>query len=68
MVVNKSENLKDHTLELNRKCEVINREIKAIGAKYQVGKEEIRVKLRLYENCLMPTLLFGHRKKQIKMK
>ena len=64
MVVNKSENLKDHILELNRKCEVIiNREIKAIGAKYQVGKEEIRVKLRLYENCLMPTLLFGHRKK-----
>ena len=51
--------MKDHILELNRKCEVINREIKAIGAKYQVGKEEIRVKLRLYENCVMPTLLFG---------
>ena len=48
MVINKSGNLKDHILELSRKCEVINREISAIGAKHQVGKEEIRVKVRLY--------------------
>ena len=54
MVINKSGNLKDHILELNRKCEVINREISAIGAKHQVGKEEIRVKLKIYETCLMP--------------
>ena len=33
-VINKSENLKDHILELNRKCEVINREISAIGVKH----------------------------------
>ena len=46
-VINKLGNLKGHILELNRKCEVINREIKAIGAKHQVGKEEIRVKLKL---------------------
>ena len=59
MVINKSGNLKDHILELNRKCEVINREISAIGAKHQVGKEEIRVKLKLYETYLMPTLLYG---------
>ena len=52
-------NLKDHILELNRKCEVINREISAIGAKHQVRKEEIRVKLKLYETCLMPALLYG---------
>ena len=52
-------NLKDHILELNRKCEVINREISAIGAKHQVGKEEIRVKLKLYKTCLMPALLYG---------
>ena len=55
MVINKSGNLKDHKLELNRKCEVINREISTIGAKHQVGKEEIRVKI--YETCLMPALL-----------
>ena len=33
-LINKSENLKDHILELNRKCEVINREISAIGVKH----------------------------------
>ena len=60
MVINKSRNLKDHILELNRKCEVINREIRTIGAKHQVGKEEIRDKLKLYETCLMPALLNGH--------
>ena len=59
MVINKSENLKDHILELNRKCEVINRDISAIGAKHQVGKAEIRVKLKLYETCLMPALQCG---------
>ena len=46
-------------LELNRKCEVINRAISASGSKHQVRKEEIRVKLKLYETCLMPALLYG---------
>ena len=50
MVINKSENLKDPTLGLKRKCDVINREISA-------GKEKIRVKLKIYETCLMPALL-----------
>ena len=58
MVINKLGNLKDHILELDRKCEVINREMSAVGAKHQVGKEEIRVKLKLYV-CLMPALLYG---------
>ena len=58
MVINKLGNLKDHILELDRKCEVINREIIAVGAKNQVGKEEIRVKLKLYV-CLIPALLYG---------
>ena len=51
--------MKDHILELNRKCEVINGEIIAIGAKPQVGKEEIRVKFKLYATCLVPALLYG---------
>ena len=59
MVINKSGNLKDDALELNGKFEAINREISAVGAKHQVGKEEIRVKLKLYETCLMPALLYG---------
>ena len=56
IVINKLGNLKDHILELNRKCEVINRETNGTGAKHQVGKEEIRVKLKLYETCLMPAI------------
>ena len=31
MVIIKSENLEDHILEINRKCEVVNREISAVG-------------------------------------
>ena len=31
VVIDKSGNLKDHILELNKKCEVINREMSAIG-------------------------------------
>ena len=58
MVINKLGNLKDYILELDRKYETINREISAVGAKNQVGKEEIRVKLKLYV-CLMPALLYG---------
>ena len=40
-------NSKDHILELNTKCEVINREIIANWTKHHVGKEEIRVELKL---------------------
>ena len=58
MVINKSGNLKDHILELNRKYEVINRDTSAIEAKHQVGKEEIKVKLELSKTCLMPALLY----------
>ena len=58
MVINKSGNLKDHILELNRKCDVINREISAIGEKHQDGKEEIRVTFKLYETSLMSALLY----------
>ena len=59
MVISKLGNLKNHIIELNRKFEVINREISSIGPKDKVGKEEIRVKLELCEICLMPTLLYG---------
>ena len=59
LVINKLGNLKDHILGLNRKCEAINREINAIGATHRVGKEEIRVKFKLYETCLMLSLLYA---------
>ena len=40
ILINKLGNLKDHILELKIKYEVINREISAIGSKYQVGKKK----------------------------
>ena len=52
--------LTDHIKELNSRCDIINREMSAIGAKTQVGKEEeIRVKLKLFETCLILALLYG---------
>ena len=45
MVINKSGNLKDNILELNRKCEVINRETIGTGEKHQLRKEQMRLKL-----------------------
>ena len=49
----------EHIKKLNSICDIVNREICAIGAKTQVGKEEVRVKLKLFETCLMPALLYG---------
>ena len=59
MVISRSENLKNHILELNRKFEVINTEISVIGTKHQIGKEEIRVRFKLYKTYLMPPLVYG---------
>ena len=41
--------LTEHIKELNTRCDIINKEICGIGAKTQVGKEEVRVKLKLFE-------------------
>ena len=41
--------LTEHIKELNTRCNIMNREICAIGAKTQVGKEEVRVKLEIFE-------------------
>ena len=49
----------NRTHELNTRCDIINREICVIGAKTQVEKEEVRVKLKLFETCLMPAFLYG---------
>ena len=51
--------LTEHIKGLNSRCDTINQETSAIGAKTQVGKEEVRVKLKLFETCLMPALLYG---------
>ena len=36
--------LTEHIQELNSRCDIINREICAVGVKTQVGKEKVRVK------------------------
>ena len=51
--------LAEHIKELNSRCDTINREICTIGATTLVGKEEVRVKLKLFERCLMPALVYG---------
>ena len=59
MVVNTEGNLKDHIQEMGQKSNKILLEINAIGAKSQVGTEEIRVKLKLFELCLISAIQHG---------
>ena len=59
MTISMNGQLSEHITELNTRCDIINREICAIGAKTQVGKEEVKTKLKLFETCLMPALLYG---------
>ena len=59
MTISTDGQLTEHIKGLNSGCDIINQEISAIGAKTQVGKEEVRVKLKLFEICLMPALLYG---------
>ena len=47
----------EHIKELKTRCGIINREISVIGAKTQLRKEEVKVKLKLFDTWLMPTLL-----------
>ena len=51
MIISTDGQLTEHIKELNSRCE--------IGGNTQVGKEEVRVKLKLFETCLMPALLYG---------
>ena len=59
ITINEEGNLKGHIEELKQKCEAISREIEIIGSRNQVGKEEIRVQLKLFEACFMPALIYG---------
>ena len=54
ITINEEGNLKGHIKELKQKCEAISRQIEIIGSRNEVGKEEIRVQLKLFENCFMP--------------
>ena len=59
ITINGEGNLEEHIKVIARKCEIISTEIDAIGAKNQVGKEEIRIKLKLFDTCVMTALTYG---------
>ena len=59
ITINEEGNLEEHIKVIARKCETISMEIGAIAAKNQVGKEEMRVKLKLFDTCLMTALIYG---------
>ena len=51
-------NLEEHIMVIATKCETMSMEIGSIGTKNQVGKEQIRVKLKLFDTCLMTPLTY----------
>ena len=60
ITTNKERNIEEQNKKVKtRKCEVISREIDVIGTKNQVGKDEIKVKVKLFETCLMAALTNG---------
>ena len=56
---NEEGNLENHIIEMSQKCEVTCREIIRVGSRSQVGGESLRVRLELYEKCLVPVLTYG---------
>ena len=59
MTISTDGQLTKHVKKINTTCDIINRELYVIGAKTQEGKEEVRVKLKPFETCLIPALLYG---------
>ena len=49
-------NLEEQIKVIPRKCDKIRREIDSLGAKNQVRKVEVKVKLKLLGTCLMIAL------------
>ena len=58
-MLNKEGNLKEHLKATESKVSRIIKEINGISSKQNVGKEEIRVKIKLFETCIIPAILYG---------
>ena len=58
IMVNKEGNLKEHINKTESKVIRIIREINGISSKQNVEQEEIRVKIKLFETCLVPGILY----------
>ena len=48
-----------HIKETENKASRIMREINGISSKQNLGQEDIRVKIKLFETCLVPAMLYG---------
>ena len=59
IMLNKEGNLKQHIKETESKASRIIREVNGISSKQNVGQEEIRVKIKLFETCLILAILYG---------
>ena len=58
IMLNKEGNLKEHIKETAKKASTTIREINMISSKQNVGQEEISVKIKLFETCLIPAILY----------
>ena len=58
-MLNKEGNLKEHIKETKSKAERIISKINEILSKQNVGQEDIRVKIKLFETCLITAILYG---------
>ena len=51
--------LDDHIIYKHGKMIGITNSIKKIGSETNVGVEEVKVRLQLYETCLVPSLIYA---------
>ena len=49
----------DHIQQVETKTNNISKETKLIGSKSQAGSEKMKVKIKLFETCLMPAIIHG---------
>ena len=59
VLLNKEADLKKPQKETDNKANGIIREINGISSKQNVGPQEIRVKIKLVQTCLIPAVLYG---------
>ena len=50
-------NLKEHVKETESEANRILRETNGISSKQNVGREEVRIKIKIFETCLAPAIL-----------
>ena len=59
IMLNKEGNLKEHIKETGNKASRIKREMNGILSKQNVGQEEMRAKIKLFQIFLVPEIMYG---------